>query len=129
MPPRDADEQEDNKALRAKNKERDRFHELEVMHFKFRVKDGNAYIGDKAQLPGEEALVKKFGGAGSYDLVKKTFEHALATWQGDAGKKLNGAAFSMYEKFRPSVSGGQKGWGRMGELSLETITRVVSTKS
>ena len=34
-------------------------------------------------------------------------------------KQLEAQAFSLYEKFRPAVSEGMKGWGAKGELDLE----------
>lgn len=36
-------------------------------------------------------------------------------------KQLETQAFSLYEKFRPAVSAGLKGWGAKGELDLEFI--------
>ena len=36
-------------------------------------------------------------------------------------KQLETQAFSLYEKFRPSVSEGMKGWGAKGELDLAFI--------
>ena len=35
--------------------------------------------------------------------------------------KLEAEAFALYEKFRPSVPEGKKGWGAKGELDLEYI--------
>jgi hypothetical protein len=37
---------------------------------------------------------------------------------------LNAAAFGLYEKFRPTVSAGQAGWGQKGELKLEVIRKL-----
>ena len=36
-------------------------------------------------------------------------------------KKLESEAFSLYEKFRPTVPEGKKGWGAKGELDLDYI--------
>ena len=36
-------------------------------------------------------------------------------------EKLALEAYSLYEKFRPSVPAGEKGWGAKGELDLESI--------
>ena len=36
-------------------------------------------------------------------------------------KQLESQAFGLYEKFRPVVPDGMKGWGAKGELDLETI--------
>jgi hypothetical protein len=35
--------------------------------------------------------------------------------------KLAGSAFGLYEKFRPDVPEGQKGWGAKGELDIDRI--------
>lgn len=36
-------------------------------------------------------------------------------------KKLAAEAFTLYEKFRPSIPEGKKGWGAKGQLDLEYI--------
>ena len=36
-------------------------------------------------------------------------------------KQLEKEAFGLYEKFRPVVAEGMKGWGAKGELDLETV--------
>jgi hypothetical protein len=36
-------------------------------------------------------------------------------------KQLEGKAYSLYEKFRPEVPEGTKGWGAKGELDLDYI--------
>ena len=36
-------------------------------------------------------------------------------------KQLENKAYSLYEKFRPEIPEGVKGWGVKGELDLETI--------
>jgi len=36
-------------------------------------------------------------------------------------KQLTGKAYDLYEKFRPEIPEGQKGWGAAGELNLDTI--------
>ena len=35
--------------------------------------------------------------------------------------ELEGIAYELYEKFRPEIPGGKKGWGAKGELNLEYI--------
>jgi hypothetical protein len=42
-------------------------------------------------------------------------------------KDLDGVAFGLYEKFRPSVPAGVKGWGAKGELKLATLRRLVES--
>jgi len=36
-------------------------------------------------------------------------------------KQLEGEAYSLYEKFRPEIPEGKKGWGAKGDLDLEYI--------
>ena len=36
-------------------------------------------------------------------------------------KQLESKAYSLYEKFRPEIPEGKKGWGARGELDLEYI--------
>ena len=36
-------------------------------------------------------------------------------------KQLESRAYSLYEKFRPEIPEGKKGWGAKGELDLDTI--------
>ncbi len=39
-------------------------------------------------------------------------------------RELARRAFSLYEKFRPEIPGGVKGWGAAGELDLDTIRNL-----
>jgi hypothetical protein len=96
---------------------------VDVMRFNIRVKDGKAFVGDKAQALGEDKLKAKFGSR--YEDVKHVFEEALKEWKGKEDE-LAERGFGMYEDFRPSVSAGTKGWGRKGELDLQRIRDVVS---
>ena len=38
-----------------------------------------------------------------------------------ASKQLESKAFGLYEKFRPEIAEGKKGWGMKGELDLDYI--------
>ncbi len=38
--------------------------------------------------------------------------------------QLESVAFSLYEKFRPTIPEGKKGWGAKGELDLDRITSL-----
>jgi hypothetical protein len=101
----------------------DGFEEIDVMKFHLRVKDEKAYMGSKAEPPGEENLKKKFGE--QYDDAKKAFEDALKGWKGKEDQ-LQQKGFQMYEDFRPNVKPGTSGWGRKGELNLEHVQQVIS---
>jgi hypothetical protein len=94
------------------------------MHFRLNLKDKErvVYLGGKPQAPSEEALKKKFGE--SYGEVKAVFEDELERWRGKE-EILGEKGFEMYERFRPTVPKGEKGWGRKGVLDLEDVKRIV----
>lgn len=119
----------DAQEKRQKRKERDQkagLEEIETMSFKLRLdKEGQAMVGDKPKKAAEEALKKKYGGPDTYKTVKTAFEEALQSWKGKE-EELDQRAFGMYEDFRPSIPPGQKGWGRKGQMRLQTIKEVVS---
>ncbi|KAF9690696.1 hypothetical protein EKO04_011511 [Ascochyta lentis] len=102
-------ETEDGQDGKESVKNRESSEELEVMHFKLKLRDGVAVVGsEKKGSPGnEEALRKKFGPT-QYQSVKTAFGNALQSWEGEEGE-LNR----------------QKGWGRKAELKLEVVERVV----
>lgn len=122
-------ERDDSEAAQRKREDRKKMKkeldEIQVMQFHLKLKDGLAVVGSekKGKSGDEEGLRKKFG-EGAYGKVKGCFEDVLGSWEGDE-EGLSVEGFNMYEKFRPDVSGGQKGWGRKGELSLDTIKDVV----
>jgi len=64
----------------------------------------------------EKYLAQKFGG----DLirVRTAMEELARAYKPDV---LATEAFRMYEKFRPSVPAGQKGWGVKGVLDVNAI--------
>ncbi len=61
-------------------------------------------------------LSGKFGSA--LDDVRSAMKD-LASAYGPA--ELEDVAYELYEKFRPEIPGGKKGWGAKGELNLEYI--------
>ncbi|OCL02859.1 hypothetical protein AOQ84DRAFT_166672 [Glonium stellatum] len=97
---------------------------LDVMNFKLRLKNGLVLVGSAGKgKPGvEEPLKAKFGGR-EYEAARKTFQTALESWQGHEDE-LNQNAFGLYERFRPNISSGQKGWGKKGELSFEKVMQI-----
>ena len=107
-----------------KRSERDQLDELEVMGFYLKLKDGHVLVGDKPKKANEQTLIKKFGEA-AYERVKETFQDSLQSWSGQEDE-LNAQAFHHYEVFRPTVPKGQKGWGRKGNLNLQTVKDAVS---
>jgi len=102
--------------------------ELETMSFKLSLNEsGQAMAGGKPKKANEDALMKKYGGSEEYERVKRTFNEALQAWKGSE-EQLSERAFGMYEDFRPSVPPGQSGWGRKGQLNLDTVKSAVSNK-
>ncbi|EON65078.1 hypothetical protein W97_04313 [Coniosporium apollinis CBS 100218] len=116
-------EEKAERRKRAK-KEQEDLEEMEVMGFKLKVKNGLVVAGsDKKGKPGSEASLKAKFGDEAYNRTKAAFEKALEAWKG-AEEELNEKAFGFYERFRPEVSAGQKGWGRKAELDLQKVGRV-----
>ena len=94
------------------------------MNFPLPVKNGAVLLSGTPKNANEERLVAKFGGCESYERVKGAIDGALESWQGQE-EELDKKAFGMYEKFRPNVPTGARGWGRKGELSLAQVESAV----
>lgn len=100
------------------------YDEIEVMSFHLNIdKDGHALVGGKPKKASEETLRKKFGGD-EYSKARDTFRNAVKKWKGRE-EELDKQAFGFYEEFRPSIPPGQKGWGRKGQLRLQSVRDVV----
>ncbi|KAF2168808.1 hypothetical protein M409DRAFT_52814 [Zasmidium cellare ATCC 36951] len=97
--------------------------EVEVMGFHLKLKDGAAVVGDKPKKGNEDTLKKKYGDQ-QYEKVKAMFDESLKAWK-DKEDELNSKAFGMYEDFRPNIPTSQQGWGRKGQLRLDTIKSAV----
>jgi hypothetical protein len=41
-------------------------------------------------------------------------------------KELDERAFGLYEKFRPKIASGQRGWGQKGTLDLGVIKELAA---
>ncbi len=67
----------------------------------------------------ERYLASKFGD--HLGDVRKEMESLAGSFP---PSELAGQAFSLYEKFRPSVPRGEKGWGAKGELDLAVIRKL-----
>lgn len=69
----------------------------------------------------ERYLESKFGEAyGAARQVMRALARSLPP------EKLAGRAYPLYERFRPAVPAGRKGWGSAGVLSLERIRGLAS---
>lgn len=121
---RDGSDGKNQEREEAKKKQKD-LDVIEVMQFKLKLKDGLALVGSEQKgKPGAEEPLKKKFGEEQYEEARQTFDKALTSWKGDEDE-LNRLAFGFYEDFRPSVSKGQGGWGRKGELNLENVKSAV----
>lgn len=125
VPEKEDTEEKNRKRDEAKKKQHE-LEEIHIMHFDLKSKDGLVIVGSEQKgKPGnEDALRKKFGEM-QYQTVKKCFQDALQSWGEGDEEQLDKEAFHFYEEFRPTVSSGQKGWGRKGVLNLDTVKSVV----
>jgi hypothetical protein len=80
-----------------------------------------AAVGGEAVRPEavKTYLAKKFGE--DLDAARRAME-ALAKSLTPA--QLEERGFSLYEKFRPKIPEGKKGWGAKGELDIDLIGRL-----
>ena len=122
----DPGEAQEKKEKRSNKAEKEELDEVEVMSFRLNLdKDGQAMVGGKPKKGGEETLMKKYGGSEQYEKVKRAFQNSLKRWKGKE-EELSERAFGFYEDFRPTIPPGQKGWGRKGQLRIETIKTAVA---
>ena len=83
--------------------------------------------GLRAAIKGEEIeaesvekyLKQKFGG--DLDDARTAMEKLAKAYP---PKQLEKVAYGLYEKFRPKIPEGTKGWGAKGELDLDYITSL-----
>ena len=74
--------------------------------------DGNPIDPDSVQA----YLKQKFGD--NLDAARAALEHLAKAY---TPHELESRAFELYEKFRPEVPEGKKGWGAKGELDLDYV--------
>jgi hypothetical protein len=70
----------------------------------------------------ERYLQGKFGEA--FESVRRAMEELARAF---SSKELAARAFSLYERFRPQIPDGVRGWGAKGELDLDRL-RELSAK-
>jgi hypothetical protein len=83
------------------------------------TKDGvRAVIKDEPIDPAsvERYLRNKLGE--HYETVRTAMEELARSFPRE---ELAGRAYSLYERFRPSIPSGQQGWGARGELKLDLM--------
>jgi len=86
------------------------------------TKDGlRALAGNRPIDPAsvQRYLVGKFG-----DALEDAYAAMTALAKSRKPTDLAAEAYALYERFRPAVPGGVKGWGATGTLSLDTIRRL-----
>lgn len=66
--------------------------------------------------PVETYLTKKFGD--DLDAVRAAMQQLAAAFEPG---ELADQAYQLYEKFRPSIPKGKRGWGAAGDLDLATL--------
>jgi hypothetical protein len=64
----------------------------------------------------ERYLEKKFGEA--LEDVRAAMQELAGSYEPD---ELAKQAYALYEKFRPEIPEGKKGWGAAGDLDLDRI--------
>ena len=67
----------------------------------------------------ETYLEGKFG-----DSLNEVTEAMLELARAVSTSELNGKAYGLYEKFRPEVPPGRRGWGALGKLDLDRIRKM-----
>jgi hypothetical protein len=67
----------------------------------------------------EKYLRQKFGEG--YTDARAALEHLAKSY---TPRQLEANAYSLYEKFRPEIPEGKKGWGARGELDLDYIASL-----
>ena len=88
------------------------------------LEDGaRAVVKDKPIDPRsvQTYLGKAFGE--SLAAVRQAMEQLAAARSPD---DLDAAAFGLYEKFRPRIASGQRGWGQKGKLDLAVIRALAA---
>ncbi|KAK5739427.1 hypothetical protein LTR17_005332 [Elasticomyces elasticus] len=120
----DPGEAAERREKRKEKAQHDELDEVDLMSFHLKLKDGQAMVGDKPKKGNETALRKKYGDE-QYDKAKQAMQEGVNEWKGKEDE-LNHEAFKMYEQFRPNIPPGQKGWGRKGQLNLQTVKTVVN---
>ena len=82
-----------------------------------------ALSGESPILPEsvQKYLERKFG-----DALENVFNAMLELAKSFPPAKLAEKAYPLYEKFRPEIPPGKKGWGASGKLDLDLIRKMAS---
>jgi len=97
---------------------------VRVMGFPMRMRDDAVVVKGRPRQSREASLKRRFGEE-NLGKVREVMAGALRkAWNGREDE-LDKKAFHMYERFRPQVAKGQRGWGRKGELYLSRVESVI----
>ena len=69
----------------------------------------------------QKYLESKFG-----DTLQDVLKAMLKLAKSLPPSQLAGKAYTLYEKFRPEIPSGKKGWGASGKLDLDLIRKMAS---
>ena len=69
----------------------------------------------------ERYLQGKFGDR--LEDAKKAMERLARSW---TGEELSSRAYTLYEKFRPAIPAGVRGWGAAGDLDLDRLASLAA---
>ncbi len=80
-----------------------------------------AVVKDRAERP--DAVRRYLEGKFGEDLgaAREAMEALAATFK---PRELAEAAYELYERFRPEIPAGKRGWGAKGTLDLDGLTRL-----
>ena len=118
------DESKNDASDNQDKKQGDQLPAVRVMGFPMTIKDDSIMVKGKPKKTREVSLVRKYGSEETYGKAKDAMTQALGDWKGKEDD-LDAKAFHMYERFRPDVAKGQKGWGRKGELHLSKVRDTI----
>jgi hypothetical protein len=121
--PADNTKKEDSGA-RKRQEKADGAKVVKVMGFSLTIKGEAVIVGGKPKPLDEEKMKRKFADEKQYEAVRSAFQDSLQTWTRHEDE-LNSKAFHMYERFRPAVASGEKGWGQKGKFSIASTIRVI----
>jgi hypothetical protein len=88
--------------------------------------EGVRAVVDDRPIPAEAVeryLEEKFGPA--LPSVERTMKSLASSFK---PAELAAVAFSLYERFRPNIPAGVRGWGAKGELELKRIETLKSSR-
>jgi hypothetical protein len=121
----DSDPEKEARAKEAKRKQREGLDKVPVFGMEVRVKktpDGQLRALGPDGKPIEPKPVKAYLHRAFKDKLEAAQEAMAALTAAYAPEEVGKKAYHLYERFRPTVSQGTRGWGKKGELDLDLIS-------